>query len=171
MTYAYVAERVEFPDARNCESLQPFDNLLDASRIDRSAFRAEVRAAFDMTNRRRSIQTTYNDANGITPRTVSRTREEIIAQSSILDIRGKKSLAYVESEELSMAADPVTDYMSKEQFEKLMSQTEKKMKDAAKDLDFIMAAQFRDELFAMKKKFKDRYGMLTWFFLDSIISA
>jgi excinuclease ABC subunit B len=92
---------------------------------------------------------------------VSRTREEIIAQSSILDIRGKKSLAYVESEELSMAADPVTDYMSKEQFEKLMSQTEKKMKDAAKDLDFIMAAQFRDELFAMKKKFKDRYGMLT----------
>ena len=120
-----------------------------------------MRRTIEETNRRRSIQITYNDANGITPRTVSRTREEIIAQSSILDIRGKKSLAYVESEELSMAADPVTDYMSKEQFEKLMSQTEKKMKDAAKDLDFIMAAQFRDELFAMKKKFKDRYGMLT----------
>jgi excinuclease ABC subunit B len=120
-----------------------------------------MRRTIDETNRRRSIQTAYNNANGITPRTVSRTREEIIAQSSILDIRGKKSLAYVESEELSMAADPVTDYMSKEQFEKLMAQTEKKMKDAAKDLDFIMAAQFRDELFAMKKKFKDRYGMLT----------
>jgi excinuclease ABC subunit B len=120
-----------------------------------------MRRTIDETNRRRSIQMAYNDLHGITPRTVSRTREEIIAQSSILDIRGKKSLAYVESEELSMAADPVTDYMSKEQFEKLMSQTEKKMKDAAKDLDFIMAAQFRDELFAMKKKFKDRYGMLT----------
>jgi excinuclease ABC subunit B len=120
-----------------------------------------MRRTIDETNRRRSIQMVYNDLHGITPRTVSRTREEIIAQSSILDIRGKKSLAYVESEELSMAADPVTDYMSKEQFEKLMSQTEKKMKDAAKDLDFIMAAQFRDELFAMKKKFKDRYGMLT----------
>jgi excinuclease ABC subunit B len=120
-----------------------------------------MRRTIDETNRRRSIQMAYNDLHGIMPRTVSRTREEIIAQSSILDIRGKKSLAYVESEELSMAADPVTDYMSKEQFEKLMSQTEKKMKDAAKDLDFIMAAQFRDELFAMKKKFKDRYGMLT----------
>jgi excinuclease ABC subunit B len=120
-----------------------------------------MRRTIDETNRRRSIQMVYNDLHGIKPRTVSRTREEIIAQSSILDIRGKKSLAYVESEELSMAADPVTDYMSKEQFEKLMSQTEKKMKDAAKDLDFIMAAQFRDELFAMKKKFKDRYGMLT----------
>jgi excinuclease ABC subunit B len=120
-----------------------------------------MRRTIDETNRRRSTQMAYNDLHGITPRTVSRTREEIIAQSSILDIRGKKSLAYVESEELSMAADPVTDYMSKEQFEKLMSQTEKKMKDAAKDLDFIMAAQFRDELFAMKKKFKDRYGMLT----------
>jgi excinuclease ABC subunit B len=120
-----------------------------------------MRRTIDETNRRRSTQMAYNDLHGIMPRTVSRTREEIIAQSSILDIRGKKSLAYVESEELSMAADPVTDYMSKEQFEKLMSQTEKKMKDAAKDLDFIMAAQFRDELFAMKKKFKDRYGMLT----------
>jgi excinuclease ABC subunit B len=120
-----------------------------------------MRRTIDETNRRRSTQMAYNDLHSITPRTVSRTREEIIAQSSILDIRGKKSLAYVESEELSMAADPVTDYMSKEQFEKLMSQTEKKMKDAAKDLDFIMAAQFRDELFAMKKKFKDRYGMLT----------
>jgi excinuclease ABC subunit B len=120
-----------------------------------------MRRTIDETNRRRSTQMAYNDLHGIMPRTVSRTREEIIAQSSILDIRGKKSLAYVESEELSMAADPVTDYMSKEQFEKLMSQTEKKMKDAAKDLDFIMAAQFRDELFAMKKKFKDRYGMLS----------
>ena len=119
-----------------------------------------MRRTIDETNRRRSTQIAYNEINGITPRTVSRTREEILAASSILDIRGKKLNAYVETEELSMAADPVTDYMSREQFEKLMTQTEKKMKDAAKELDFIMAAQFRDELFAMKKKFKDRYGMM-----------
>jgi excinuclease ABC subunit B len=120
-----------------------------------------MRRTIDETNRRRTIQMVYNDKHDITPSTILRTREEIISASSILDIRGKKSYAYVESQELSMAADPVTDYMSKEQFEKLMSQTEKKMKEAAKDLDFIMAAQFRDELFAMKKKFKDRYGMLS----------
>ena len=48
VTYAYVTKKVGFADARNCESLQPFDSLLESSRIDRSAFRAEVRAAFDM---------------------------------------------------------------------------------------------------------------------------
>ncbi len=119
-----------------------------------------MRRTMEETTRRRSTQIAYNEANGITPRTVSRTREEIIKAGSILDIRGKKSIAYVEPEELSMAADPITDYMSREQFEKMMSQTEKKMKDAAKDLDFITAAQHRDELFALKKKFKDRYGLL-----------
>ena len=118
-----------------------------------------MRRTMDETARRRAIQIAYNEANGITPRTVSRTREEIIASGSILDIRGKKQI-YIEPEELSMAADPVTDYMSREQFDKLIAQTEKKMKEAAKDLDFIMAAQFRDELFALKKKFKDKYGML-----------
>ncbi len=118
-----------------------------------------MRRTMEETNRRRAIQIAYNEENGITPRTVSRTREEIIAAGSILDIRGKKN-AYVEPTELSIAADPVTDYMSREQFERLITQAEKKMKDAAKELDFIMAAQYRDELFALKKKFKDRYGML-----------
>ena len=100
----------------------------------------------------------YNAENNITPQTITRTREEIIAAGSILDIRGKK--AYIEPTELSLAADPVTDYMSRAQFEKMILQAEKKMKEAAKDLDFIMAAQYRDELFALKKKFKDRYGIL-----------
>jgi excinuclease ABC subunit B len=118
-----------------------------------------MRRTMDETSRRRAIQQSFNEENGITPRTVARTREEILKSSSILDIRGKSKM-YVETEELSMAADPITDYMSREQFDKLISQTEKKMKEAAKELDFISAAQFRDELFAMKKKFKDRYGLL-----------
>jgi excinuclease ABC subunit B len=118
-----------------------------------------MRRTMDETSRRRAIQMAFNEENGITPRTVARTREEILKSSSILDIRGKSKM-YVETEELSMAADPITDYMSREQFDKLISQTEKKMKEAAKELDFISAAQYRDELFAMKKKFKDRYGML-----------
>ena len=119
-----------------------------------------MRRTMDETGRRRAIQIAYNEENDITPRTVARTREEILKSSSILDIRGNKAKMYVETEELSMAADPITDYMSREQFEKLINQAEKKMKDAAKELDFISAAQYRDELFAMKKKFKDRYGML-----------
>jgi excinuclease ABC subunit B len=118
-----------------------------------------MRRTMDETSRRRAIQMSFNEANDVTPRTVARTREEILKSSSILDIRGKSKM-YVEPEELSMAADPIVDYMSKEQFEKLLNQTEKKMKEAAKELDFISAAQFRDELFAMKKKFKDRYGMM-----------
>jgi excinuclease ABC subunit B len=119
-----------------------------------------MRMTMDETSRRRAIQMAYNEQNDITPRTVARTREEILKSSSILDIRGNKAKMYVETEELSMAADPITDYMSREQFDKLINQTEKKMKDAAKELDFISAAQYRDELFAMKKKFKDRYGLL-----------
>ena len=117
-----------------------------------------MRRTMDETTRRRSIQMAYNAENNITPQTITRTREEIIAAGSILDIRGKK--AYIEPTELSLAADPVTDYMSRAQFEKMILQAEKKMKEAAKDLDFIMAAQYRDELFALKKKFKDRYGIL-----------
>jgi excinuclease ABC subunit B len=119
-----------------------------------------MRRTMDETARRRAIQMTYNEENGITPRTVSRTREEIIAAGSILDIRGKNMKAYVEPVELSLAADPVMDYMSREQFKKMIDQTEKKMQEAAKIHDFITAAQIRDEWFALKKKFGDRYGML-----------
>ncbi|HPN72315.1 MAG TPA: helicase-related protein, partial [Saprospiraceae bacterium] len=112
-----------------------------------------MQATMDETNRRRVIQIAYNEEHGITPRTVSRTREQIEAQQSILDVRGKKPVkAYIESDDMSMAADPVLNYMSKDQLQHLIVDTEIKMKQAAKDLDFISAAQFRDELFALKKK-------------------
>jgi len=51
-----------------------------------------------------------------------------------------------------MAADPVVEYLGRDQIEKLIAETEKKMKAAAKDLDFITAAQLRDEMLALKKK-------------------
>ncbi|MEM6964924.1 MAG: excinuclease ABC subunit UvrB [Bacteroidota bacterium] len=113
-----------------------------------------MRRTIDETNRRRSIQIEYNEANGITPRTVSKTREEILNQSSILDIRGTKSKAYVEPEQPSLAADPIVSYMTRDQIEKMISDTEAKMKKAAKDLDFITAAQYRDELLALRKRLK-----------------
>lgn len=106
----------------------------------------------DETNRRRAKQITYNEEHGITPTTISKTREEILNQKSILDIRGKKQVAYVEEAIQIVAADPVVEYMNRDQIQKLISDTEYKMKQAAKDLDFITAAQLRDELMALKKK-------------------
>jgi excinuclease ABC subunit B len=108
----------------------------------------------DETYRRRIVQIAYNKEHHITPTTVSRTREEILNQKSILDIRGvKKPVPYIEQEERSgIAADPIIGYMTKDQISKLIQDTEIKMKKAAKDLDFITAAQLRDELQDLKKK-------------------
>ena len=113
-----------------------------------------MQRTIDETNRRRIIQTTYNEENGITPRTIGKTREEIMNQRSILDIRGRNPQAYIEPEHPSLAADPIMAYLTRDQLEKMMADTEKKMKQAAKDLDFITAAQFRDELFALKERVK-----------------
>lgn len=118
-----------------------------------------MRRTIDETKRRRLIQMTHNAANGITPRTISRTRDEILAQSSILDIRGKRSDSFLEDVQPTLSNDPITNKMTREQLEKLISQTEKKMKEAAKELDFISAAQYRDEVFAIKKKLKDRFQL------------
>ena len=115
-----------------------------------------MRRTIDETNRRRSIQIAYNEANGITPRTVSKTKEEIIHSSSILDIRGTRSKAYIEPEEINIAADPVIEMATHEQLEKMIAAAEKEMKAAAKDLDFITAAKFRDEMQLLKKKLKEK---------------
>jgi len=113
-----------------------------------------MRKTMEETLRRRSAQMAYNEANGITPKTVFKSREEILNQKSILDIRGKQSQAYVEPEKPDLAADPVISYLSREQLEKYIAETEKKMKQAAKDLDFITAAQYRDELQALREKLR-----------------
>lgn len=113
-----------------------------------------MQETIDETNRRRAIQIAYNEDHDITPKTVSKSKEDILARKSILDIKGKKSKAYVEPEESSIAADPLVSYMNREQLEKLLTATEIKMKKAAKELDFISAAQYRDEMLALKKKVK-----------------
>jgi excinuclease ABC subunit B len=110
-----------------------------------------MQRTIDETNRRRAIQIAYNEANGITPRTVSKSREEILNQESILNIRGN-ARAYIEPDTPSLAADPVVAYASRGDIERMIQDTEQKMKAAAKELDFITAAQYRDELFALKKR-------------------
>ncbi len=113
-----------------------------------------MQETIDETNRRRAIQMAYNEEHGITPQTITKTKEEILAQKSILDIRGDAPRAYIEPEQADLAADPVISYLNRDQLELMIEQTETKMKKAAKELDFITAAQYRDELFALKKKLK-----------------
>jgi excinuclease ABC subunit B len=114
-----------------------------------------MQKTIDETNRRRDIQIAYNEKHGITPKTVFKSKEDIMNSSSILDVRGVQKKAYIEKDEISIAADPIVSYLNREQLEKVVKETERKMKAAAKDLDFITAAQYRDELFALKKRLKD----------------
>ncbi|HPB52993.1 MAG TPA: excinuclease ABC subunit UvrB [Saprospiraceae bacterium] len=114
-----------------------------------------MQKTIEETNRRRAKQLAYNEKHNITPKTLAKTKEEILSRSSILDIRGKKQeVYYQEAEHPDIAADPVVAMMSQDQLMALITETENKMKKAAKDLDFLSAAQFRDELFALKKKLK-----------------
>ncbi len=108
----------------------------------------------DETNRRRAKQLAYNEEHNITPMTVVKSKDEIRNQRSILDAR-ETTTTYSEVDvEQSMAADPVLAYMNATQIEKLIQSTERKMKAAAKDLDFLTAAQYRDEIEVLKKRLK-----------------
>ena len=106
------------------------------------------------TNRRRAIQLAYNEKHGITPTGMSKTREEIMEHKSVLNFQNKK--VYTEPAKPALAADPIIAFMSAAQLEKAIAQTQKAMEKAAKELDFMAAAKFRDELFAMKDKLKEK---------------
>ncbi|MEN8247792.1 MAG: excinuclease ABC subunit UvrB [Bacteroidota bacterium] len=110
-----------------------------------------MQIAIDETNRRRKIQAEYNTANNIVPKTILRSKEAILDQTKVADAKKEAKQYYVEPEETSMAADPVMAYMTKEEIEKQIKTTQKNMEKAAKDLDFIAAAKYRDELDELKK--------------------
>jgi excinuclease ABC subunit B len=111
--------------------------------------------AIDETNRRRIIQMAYNEKHGITPRTILKSKEAIMEQTSVADFKPTTKGYYVEPETPRIAADPVVAYMSKPQLEKLMKETKSKMEQAAKELDFLQAARFRDEMKQLKDKIEE----------------
>ncbi len=115
-----------------------------------------MRRAIDETNRRRSIQIAYNEEHGITPTTVKKSKEAIMNQTSVADSKKGKKSYYVESEEHSIAADPVVAYMDKNALEKMVQKTQKSMEKAARELDFIEAAKLRDELNELKELLKTK---------------
>ncbi|MFZ4476926.1 MAG: excinuclease ABC subunit UvrB, partial [Saprospiraceae bacterium] len=81
-----------------------------------------MRNTIDETNRRRSVQIAYNDLHGITPRTVGKTREQILAQRSILDIRGVEATKYyVENDSNNLAAEPIVALANRSQLEKMIA--------------------------------------------------
>ncbi|AIZ64786.1 excinuclease ABC subunit B [Hymenobacter sp. DG25B] len=116
-----------------------------------------MQRAMDETNRRRATQMAYNEKHGITPQTVKKSREAIMGQTSLSDYRVIEPKAYVgpsEETAMSLAAEPVVAMMTKVDLEKLIKQTEKQMEAAAKELDFLQAAKYRDELAALKQMLK-----------------
>jgi excinuclease ABC subunit B len=108
-------------------------------------------AAIDETNRRRKIQQDYNLANGITPKTILKSVDSILSQTKVADSKKTMKRYYIEDEEKSLAADPVTAYLTKDELNKLADRTRKDMEKAARDLEFMAAAQLRDEYLAIIK--------------------
>ena len=118
---------------------------------------ASMQITMDETNRRRDIQIKYNTEHGITPKTVGKSKSEIIEQTSVVDFKGGVQKAYVEMDTASLAADPIVQYMTKPDLKKSIENTKKEMLAAAKNMDFLLAAKLRDEMFALEKMMEEKF--------------
>ena len=109
-----------------------------------------MRKTIEETDRRRDKQIEYNTKHGITPTTIIKTIEDLIERDGQPHY-GASPRPYVESETISLAADPVVQYLGKPELEKLLATTKNRMMKAAKDLDFMEAARLRDEMMELEK--------------------
>ncbi|MEI6456368.1 MAG: excinuclease ABC subunit UvrB [bacterium] len=110
-----------------------------------------MKRMMDETNRRREKQIKFNTVNNITPTQITKSTNDILNQTSIMDAPGYIPKAYVEKEQINVAADPVIQYLSKEKLEKLIIKTTKAMEEAVKSMDFLEAARLRDEIISLRK--------------------
>jgi excinuclease ABC subunit B len=88
---------------------------------------------------------------------VGKSREEIMEQTSVVDFKGGVQHAYVEADVVSLAADPIVQYMTKADMKKSIDNTKKDMLAAAKNMDFLLAAKLRDEMFALEKMMEEKF--------------
>lgn len=124
--------------------------IMYADRITES-----MQKTIDETNRRREKQLRYNEEHGIVPRQIKKGRKMTDLINSNAEAH-TESRAYMEPEEKSIAADPIVEYMSRDQLEKSIERTRRLMQEAAKKLNFIEAAQYRDEMLRMEDMLKKK---------------
>jgi excinuclease ABC subunit B len=116
-----------------------------------------MQKTIDETSRRREKQIVYNQEHGITPRTIIKSKEQVFAQTSVLDIRGYDytSPYATDGDGVSIAAEEQETYKTIPQLEKAIAAIKKQMEKAARDLDFMEAARLRDEMFALQKMMQE----------------
>lgn len=118
-----------------------------------------MQKTMDETSRRREKQIAYNTEHHIIPATIIKTKEQVIAQGSVLDIKGydpSNPYAVAPDDELvTAAAEDQAEYKTIPQVEKAIGKIKKEMEKAARDLDFMEAARLRDEMFKMKKELEE----------------
>ena len=115
-----------------------------------------MQLTIDETNRRRAKQLKYNEEHGITPKQIIKAIGQggLVQSTDIskgLDKGATTYRPYIEPDSMDMAADPIVKKMTREQLQKSIDNTTKLMKQAAKNLDFIQAAQYRDEVLRLQK--------------------
>ncbi|MCC6818348.1 MAG: excinuclease ABC subunit UvrB [Bacteroidia bacterium] len=113
-----------------------------------------MRKTIEETERRREKQMAYNIQHGITPTSVLKSKEQIMNQTSVADAKRGDVDSYNSSNEMQLAADPVFDYMSLGEIEKAIKESERSMMKAAKEMEFIEAARYRDQIEDLKKRLK-----------------
>ena len=106
-----------------------------------------MQQTIDETNRRREKQLAYNERHGITPKQIVKNTVSVLGGGRLQT--ATEAYAYVEPEP-SLVADPVVQYMTRPQLEKAIAQARKQMTEAAKKLDFLEAAQYRDEMLKLQ---------------------
>ena len=106
------------------------------------------------TNRRRIKQLHYNEEHHITPKQIVKTLSSSLSRDDRPDIKELKSTTIGGQHDAGskIAADPIVEQMTRPQLEKLIAETTRRMKEAAKQMDFMQAAQYRDEIIRMQKE-------------------
>lgn len=114
-----------------------------------------MQRTIDETNRRREKQMAYNKKHGITPTQIVRSTDSIMSQTAVADAKAGSETPYHENNKTTFAADPVIPYMKADQLKKAIIKARKSMETAVKNLDFIDAATYRDEIKLLEERLKE----------------